>query len=99
MVDFEDDVFKKLISIQASKPALIATELDVEEEFGLARSFRRGAVSRAGAQGVAEADIVWMNRWRTKKIGDDNKGGINLRTRYSDNRLLLSRFLRFSAAL
>ena len=99
MADFEDDIFEKLRFIQSTKQGLIALELEVEEEYGLARSFRQGAVTRAGAQGVPEADIIWINRWRSKKVGDDNKGALTLRARYSVDRLLIRRYLRLSAAL
>jgi hypothetical protein len=100
MSDFNELVFEKLLEIQEIRPDVIAPELDVTEVIGLARSFRRGAVSQAGNQGVSESDINWMNRWRSKTGGDEKKGKSgNMRTMYSDEKIVMRPYLNFSGGL
>jgi hypothetical protein len=100
MSDFEDLIFGKLLEIQAARPDLISAELDVTEVFGLARSFRRGATTQAGNEGVSDQDIDWMNRWRQSLQGDQAKAvSSSMRARYSDDRMMLKKALRFSSAL
>ena len=99
MHQFEDRIFGKLVDIQADSPHLIPAEMDVYEAFGLARSFRRGATTRAQNCGVPGPDIDWINRWRTGEGGDDAYFSGDMRVHYSDTRQMVQTFLRFSLAL
>jgi hypothetical protein len=47
MSDFAEFFFDLLLNIQSERPDLIAHDIDVQDDFGLSRSERRGATTRA----------------------------------------------------
>ena len=100
MSDYQEVIFDKLLSIQQEHPNLIAPGIDILEDYGLARSFRRGATTQAQNKGVSEPDINWISRW-----GKEDKNGStpyfqgNMRVHYSDQKQMAATFLRFSRAL
>ena len=96
MSSFEDDFYDRLARIYQSKPSLFTEGINISEDFHLARSFRRGATTRATAAGVSAEDIDYINRWN---IGSDASVSGPMRVLYSDKRQLINAFLRFSLAL
>ena len=88
--------FGYLHDIQEEHPALISSEIDVLNDYGLARSCRRGATTRAQEAGVKQEDIEWMNRWN---IGEDDVIKGPMRIEYAERKQMLRTFLRFSSAL
>jgi hypothetical protein len=53
MSHFEDDFYDRLFRIRQSNPELFTDGIDLMEDFHIARSFRRGATTRATAAGVS----------------------------------------------
>ena len=96
MLDFAPAFYDKLYQVQARKPSLFVEGVNILEDFGLARSFRRGATTRATNAKVDERDIDWINRWNT---GGEEVSTGPMRVLYAERRLLLETFLRFSLAL
>ena len=45
--DMEVDILDRIVTIQSKHPELIGVRVDVYEEYGLSRSFRRGSNSEA----------------------------------------------------
>jgi hypothetical protein len=82
---FEDDFYDRLYAIQQDQPHVFTEGIEIQEDYHLTRSFRRGATTRATAAGVASEDIDYINRWH--------------RVLYSDRIQLTQAFLRFSLAL
>lgn len=95
----ETGLLDRLHEIQSSDPDLIPQEVNVYEEFGISRSFRRGATTQARNRGVAESDIDAMNRWRTEEQAKGRKPRLKMQDHYSDIRQMVPTLLRFSAAL
>jgi hypothetical protein len=93
---FEDDFYDRLSQIHQDEPTLFAEGINIQEDFHLSRSFRRGATTRATAAGVSSTDIDYINRWN---IGADSSGSGPMRVVYSDRMQLIQAFLRFSLAL
>jgi hypothetical protein len=62
--DFEPKFFDRLEYVKAVKPHLLNSVEDVSEEFGVFRSFRRGATSEAVNAGLTLDIIEENNRWR-----------------------------------
>jgi hypothetical protein len=93
---FEEDFYDRLARIYQSQPSLFVEGVNISEDFHLARSFRRGATTRATAAGVSAEDIDYINRWN---IGSDASVSGPMRVLYSDKRQLIDAFLRFSLAL
>jgi hypothetical protein len=96
MSHFEDDFYDRLARVYQAQPSLFVDGVNISEDFHLARSFRRGATTRATAAGVSAEDIDYINRWN---IGSDASVSGPMRVLYSDKRQLINAFLRFSLAL
>ena len=65
-------------------------------DYGLARSFRRSAMTHAQNQGVSATDIDWIMRWNDESGG---QAGGPMRKVYTEMRQTMETFLRFSQAL
>jgi hypothetical protein len=95
MGDFDEDFYDRLYRIKNENSSLFSEGIDIQEDYHIARSFRRGATTRATAAGVSSSDIDYINRWN---VGADATGG-PMRVLYTDKIQLTSTFLRFSLAL
>jgi hypothetical protein len=62
---YELAIMDRLAAIQEADPDLIPKDLDIYEEFGISRSFRRGATSTARVRGVDDRQVDLVNRWRS----------------------------------
>jgi len=69
------------------------------EEFGISRSFRRGATTEARNQKVSENDINLMNRWRNFEKAGGKRPRMWMQDHYLDIALMIPSLLRFSQAL
>ena len=97
--DYAQSIMDVLARIQRDHPYLIPETVNVPEEFGLGRSFRRGSTSRARDAGLSEAAIVLNNRWSTVESGKGKKPGLSMSSHYTDVRLVLAPLLEFSSIL
>jgi len=96
---FEQKFFERLEQVKLTKPHLLASVGDIEEEFGVSRSFRRGATSEAVNSGLHPDVIDANNRWRKVHQAGANRPSLAMRDHYTDVRLTLQQRLRFSRAL
>ena len=70
--------------MQSCYPRLIMASIDVQEEYGLSRSFRRGSNSEALNRGVNEAAID-RNNWRRKvDRAGARKAKLQMRDHYAE---------------
>lgn len=92
-------ILDALVKVQHRCPAVIPSNVDVREEYGISRSFRRGATTHARNQGVSASDIDAANRWRNAENAQGRKIGQPMRDHYVEVRQMLPTLLRFSAAL
>ena len=99
MSAFEDTIFDLLLETQSQRPDLIPEGIEVCEDYGLARSFRRGATTRAENCGVPETLIDYMNRWKESKDGGDPYFQGSMRVHCADQRQMAEKFLKFSRPL
>jgi hypothetical protein len=95
----ELEILDRLHLIQGERPDLIPQDVNVHDEYGISRSFRRGATTQARNQGVAENDINAMNRWRNAENAQGRKPRLKMQDHYSDIRQMVPTLLRFSRAL
>ena len=96
---FEPRLFQRLITVQNTRPDLIGAGVDIEEQYGVSRSFRRGATSRA-ADMLLPPDITNANnRWRTVEQSGARQTSMTMKDHYTDVRLALNLLLQFSAAM
>jgi hypothetical protein len=95
----EMEILDRLQEIQNRDNDLIPKEVNVHEEYGLARSFWRGATTQARNAGVAENDINVMKRRRSSEQAKGYKLRAKMQDHYSDIRQMVPTLLRFSQAL
>jgi hypothetical protein len=62
---YEREFIDRFMLIQRQEPDIIEADAAVSEEYGISRSFHRGATSEAQARGIDPADIDLTNRWRS----------------------------------
>lgn len=100
---YAPDILQHLKNIQDSgKPehkGLIGADVDVFEEFGLSRSFRRGSDSRAIEMGLDVLTIELINRWRSTEKSKGKAASFRMIHRYADVRLILGRYLLYSESM
>ena len=77
-------VSKYLMKIQDARPDLIGTDVNVQEEYDISRSFRRGATTHAKNQKVSKMDIDAANRWRNVENAQWRKISQPMRDHYSE---------------
>lgn len=97
--DYEVDILDRLHLIQSGDPSLIPPDVNVYEEFGLSRSFRRGSTSEARSRKVDDRDVDLANRWRTFENSKGRRPRLSMHDHYSDIRLMIPALLRYSSAL
>jgi hypothetical protein len=85
--------------IQREEPDLIGASVDVFEDYGVSRSFRRGSDTQAINQQVSKADIDLNCRWRTIENARGRKPSMMMQQSYAEVRQLIKSLIRYSAAL
>jgi hypothetical protein len=78
---------------------LIPVDVDCFENFGISRSFRRGATSTARARGVNGQLIDLINRWRKFEEAKGQRPRLAMQDHYSDIEILIPELIKFSQAL
>jgi hypothetical protein len=98
---YESRFFEVLTEVQERSPELIPASVEVAEDYGIGRSFRRGSDSEAIARGVDGSDIDAMNRWRIVERARGRRPVFaSMREHYADVRIMgLDRSLRYSSVL
>jgi hypothetical protein len=96
---FEREILERLRGIQQAHPDLIPEDVQVLDDLGLSRSFRRGATSEARARGIDRDDVDLTNRWRTFEGAKGRRPRMAMRDHYSDIRLPIPALIRFSEGL
>jgi hypothetical protein len=96
---FEPQFFKRLQAVQDSRPDLIGGGVNIEEQYGVSRSFRRGATSRAADMGLPPSVVDANNRWRSVENARGKQASMTIRDHYTDVRITLNLLLQFSASM
>ena len=78
---------------------MIRESVDVHEEYGLSRSFRRESNSIALNREVDEATIDRNNRWRKIEKAGARKANLRMRDHYAEVLVSLRSFLKYYQAL
>ena len=99
---YEGYFFGKLKSVQREEKGLLPRKLDVDDAFGISRSFRRGSVTAAGNAPKVECDdgdIKRNNRWRSEDRAGTKNAGLGMLQLYTDTLHSVAADLKFSACL
>jgi len=95
----EMELMERLQGIKDSVPGLIPSDVDIYEDFGISRSFRRGATSTVRTRGVDDKYVKLINRWRTFEDAKGRRPTLSMQDHYSDIQILLPELMKFSQAL
>jgi len=95
----EEKIVDLLYELREANPGLLPAEMDFGEEFGVSRSFRRGATSTARVRKLPEEVINLTNRWRKFEHAKGRRPRLTMQDHYSDIRILIPELVAFSQAL
>jgi hypothetical protein len=95
----EPKLHERLETIQIRRQDLINGEVEVSEEYGISRSFRRGGTSEATNKGAPPHVIELNGRWRKSHQSGASRPNVTIREHYTDVRLVLDQLLEFSRFL
>lgn len=99
---YEPYFFAKLKSVQSEVRGILPRKLDVDEAFGISRSFRRGSVTAARNAPNSECnefDIKRNNRWRPEDRAGTKNAGLDMLQLYTDTLHSVEADLKFSSCL
>jgi hypothetical protein len=85
--------------LKETKPGLVPMDVDVLENFGISRSFRRETTSTARVQGVSDKHADLINRWRKFEDARGRRPTLAMHDHYSDIEIMIPELVRFSQAL
>jgi hypothetical protein len=88
-----------LQSIKDTQPGIIPSDVDLYEDFGISRSFRRGTTLTAWVRGINDKYVKLINRWRSFEDAKGHCPTLSMQDHYSDIQILLPELLKFSLAL
>ena len=97
--DTEVNILNRIAVIQSKYSELIGVKVDIYEEYGLFRSFRRGSNSEALNRGVKEEVIDKNNRWRKEERAGARKVKLKMRDHYTDVIVALKKLYTIFAGL
>ena len=96
---YEKAILERFCVIQRQPNSPIAKDVNVYEDFGVSRSFRRGSTSEARSREVDDREVDLTNRWRNHENAKGRKPRRAMRDHYSDSEILVPGLLRYSLAL
>jgi hypothetical protein len=96
---YENAILERFCVIQRLPNSPIAKDVNVYEEFGVRRSFRRGSTSEARVRGVDDKIVDFINRWRNYENAKGRKPRRAMRDHYTDIEILVPGLLQYSMAL
>jgi hypothetical protein len=97
--EMEPKLFERLNAILEGKPHLMPGIEEIEETYGVSRSFRRGATSRATDLGLSSEVINANNRWQKVEAAGASNASLAMQEHYTDVTQTLNQLLRFSENL
>ena len=97
--DYEESILSEIAEIQSEFPAIVGQQVNVFDDYGVSRSFRRGSDAHALNVKVAPIDIEINNRWRSIDSAGGKAPRLRMIHHYADLKLLLEARLRYSGPL
>ncbi|GFH49897.1 hypothetical protein CTEN210_06373 [Chaetoceros tenuissimus] len=97
--DFNSELRDMLYRCAQQHPSLLDVNADLENDYRVYRSFRRGATTCARNNKVQEADIELHNRWRATEAKGGSLPSMSMHNLYTEISQALPTRLRFSASL
>jgi len=99
MGDLNSAFHALLKRVQDRWPNVIPASVDVEAEYDIARSKRRGVTANAQNQCIPKEVIEANNRWRKHETVRGMRPGMCMMEHYSDAKASVKMLVRFSQGL
>ena len=99
MTFYEGDLMDVLEEVQERRPDLIPESLEVREEYGVFRSFRRGATTEASNMRLRKPTIDLNNSWRKQEASRGKHVTADMLIYYTEIMLAKTARLEFSRAM
>ena len=90
---------KVLKEVQRRHPSIISESVNVEEDYSVSRSLRRGATAEARNVGICSDVINMNNKWRLILRANGMNPGMTMIERYTDAKVAAPTLIRFSKEL
>ena len=84
--EYESALISRLLVVQERSPEIIGPEVNLTEEFGISRSFRRGSTSTARVRGIDDRQVQLINQWRKFEQARGRRPVLPMTEHYSDTR-------------
>jgi hypothetical protein len=97
--EYESGLISRLLVAQENSPEAIGPEVNITEEFGISRSFRRGSTSTARVRGIDDKLVELINRWQKFEQARGRRPVLPMREHYSDIRILVPELIKYSQGL
>lgn len=85
--------------VQAERPHVLSQDVNIESEFSVRRSLRRGSTTEAGNVFLPQDVIEVNNRWRKHMKTTGIKPSMTMAETYTDAQASLPQLIRYSKAL
>ncbi len=85
--------------VKFNHPRLFEGTKDIERDYGVSRSFRRGSNSRAKEEGVEKELREFINRWSSFEGKKGSTPSLSMAQHYVEAKLIMKRTLVYSRAL
>ena len=97
--DFEPELHHYLEMIQKYDSSLINQLVNVREDYGVSRSYRRGSNTEAQNRGILPVDCDRNNRWKKVEAANGKAISQGMRYRHTDIKQAVVSLLRYSQGL
>jgi hypothetical protein len=95
----EPRFFEQLHWVQMCYPDLFAPNVNIEDDYGIPRSCRRGSSTEAANQGMPSDTIKMICRWRKVERAQGRAPNLGMREHYMEVTQALEAFLLYSRPL
>jgi hypothetical protein len=95
----EPRFYEQLHWVRMRYPDLFAPNVNIEDDYGIARSCRRGSSTEAANQGVPAGIIEMICRWRKVERAQGRAPNLGMREHYMEVTQALEAFLQYSRPL
>jgi hypothetical protein len=95
----EPSLFEQLNWVRLRYPNLFPPNVNIEDNYGIARSGRRGSSTEAANQGVSSEIIEMICRWRKVERAQGRAPNLGMREHYMEVSQALETFLKYSRPL
>jgi hypothetical protein len=96
---YEPRFFEQLNFVWARHPDLFPPDVNVEDDYGISRSGRRGSSTEAANQGVPSNIIEMICRWRKVERAQGRAPNLGMREHYMEVSQALEAYLQYSRPL